>query len=88
VVQHMPFTKEMGAQMGFPKDLNYENSTMHAELDIDGAKIMLSDNPMNKKGSGNVQVYVNFNSKEDLDKLYEKVKKKKFPLLIPYEKTF
>jgi PhnB protein len=88
VVQHMPFTKEMGAQMGFPDDLDYENSTMHAELDIDGATVMLSDNPMNKQGSGNVQVYVEFKSKEDLDKLHEKVQKKKFAIIIPYEKTF
>jgi PhnB protein len=88
VVQHMPFTKEMGQEMGFPDDLDYENTTMHAELDIDGGTIMLSDNPMNKQGSGNVQVYMDFKSKKDLDKLHEKVQKRNFTLLIPYEKTF
>jgi uncharacterized glyoxalase superfamily protein PhnB len=82
LVDHMPFQKEAGAYFGFPEDFDYENSTMHAELDIDGATIMLSDNPMNKNRSGNVQILVNLNSKKDLDKIYEKVKKNKFEIIM------
>lgn len=88
VVDHRPFTKEMGAQFGFPDDFDYENSTIHAVLDIGGAVIMLSDNPMGKSGSGNVQVLVMLDSKEELDKIHEKVQKKKFTILMPLEKTF
>ncbi|MFW9895605.1 MAG: VOC family protein [Candidatus Thorarchaeota archaeon] len=89
VVEHMPFTKEMGGEgFGFPDDFDYENSTMHAVLDIDGETIMLSDNPMGKTGSGNVQVLVTLDSKEKLTKIYEKVQKYKFTIIMPLEKTF
>jgi uncharacterized glyoxalase superfamily protein PhnB len=81
-VDHIPFQKEAGAYFGFPEDFDYENSTMHAELDIGGATIMLSDNPMNKNRSGNVQILVNLDSKKDLDKIYEKVKEKGFEILM------
>jgi PhnB protein len=85
-VDHMPFQKEAGAYFGFPEDFDYENSTMHAELDIGGATIMLSDNPMNKNRSGNVQILVNLDSKKDLDKIYEKVKEKGFEILMDLQK--
>jgi len=43
LVDYMPFTKEVGQGFGFPDDFDYENSTMHASIDIDGALIYLSD---------------------------------------------
>lgn len=43
---------------------------------------------MGKSGSGNVQVLVMLDSKEELDKIHEKVQKKKFTILMPLEKTF
>ncbi len=87
-VDHMPFSKEIGAQFGFPDDFDYDNSTLHAELDIRGAVIMLSDNPMNKIGSGKVQVLIILDSKKDLDEIYEKVKEKEFEILMDLQKTF
>ena len=87
LLNHTPFTEEMGAYFGFPDDFDYENSTMHAELDIGGAIIMLSDNALGKSGSGNVQVLVKFDSKEDIEKINEKVQKKKFTIIMPFEKT-
>ncbi|MFX0139249.1 MAG: hypothetical protein ACFFDN_36750 [Candidatus Hodarchaeota archaeon] len=39
---------------------------------------MLSDNAMRKSGSGNVQVLMELNSKKKLEKINEKVQKKKF----------
>ena len=30
LVEHQPFSKDVGAQFGFPNDFDYENSTMHA----------------------------------------------------------
>ncbi|MHA1915394.1 MAG: VOC family protein [Promethearchaeota archaeon] len=89
VVDQMPFSKEMGGEsFGFPDDFDYENSTMHAVLDIEGATIMLSDNPMGKTGSGNVQVLITLDSKEKIDKIYEKVQKHKFTIIMPLEKRF
>lgn len=87
VVEHMPFEKEAGAYFGFPDDFDYENSTMHAVLDIEGATVMLSDNPMGKSGSGNVQVLVTVESKDEIEKIHEKVQKKKFTIIMPLEKT-
>jgi len=89
LVDHMPFSKEMGGDsFGFPDDFDYENSTMHAVLDIGGTNIMLSDNPMQKSGSGNVQVLITADSKEEIEKINEKVQKKKFTIIMPFEKRF
>ena len=89
LVDHMPFTKEMGGEsFGFPDDFDYENSTMHAVLDIGDATIMLSDNPMGKSGSGNVQVLITVDSLEEIEKINEKVQKKKFTIIMPFEKRF
>jgi uncharacterized glyoxalase superfamily protein PhnB len=86
-VDHRPFEKEAGSYLGFPEDFDYENSTMHAELDISGATIMLSDNPMNKNRSGNVQILVNLDSKKDLEEIYEKIKKYSFEIIMDLQKT-
>ena len=88
LISHMPFKKEMGANMGFPEDFDYENSTMHAMIDIGGAIIMLSDNMMNRVGGGNVMIFLDLDSKEQLDKIHEKVKKKKYKILMELSKTF
>jgi len=85
---HMPFQKEMGASMGLPDDYDYENSTMHAELEIGGAKIMLSDNAMNRSENGNVMIFLDLDSKKEIDEIYEKVKKKKFKIVMDLSKTF
>ena len=65
LVDHMPFSKEVEQNFGFPDDYDYENSTMHAVLDIKGNTIMLSDNALGKSGNGNVQVYMEIDSKEE-----------------------
>ncbi|MBY9021156.1 MAG: glyoxalase/bleomycin resistance/extradiol dioxygenase family protein [Candidatus Lokiarchaeota archaeon] len=87
LVDHTPFAKEAAEYFGFPDDFNYDNSTMHAVLDIRGAVVMLSDNPMGKSGSGNVQVLITFEAKDELDKINEKILKKKFTIIMPLEKT-
>ncbi len=89
VVDHMPFSKEMGGEsFAFPNDYDYENSTMHSVLDIGGNNIMLSDNPMGKASSGNVQILLTVDSKEKIEKINEKVQKKKFTIIMPFEKRF
>ena len=64
VLEHMPFTKEMGKQFGHPDDFDYENSTLHAELEIYGAKLMLTDNKAGESGGGNVEILLQLDSKE------------------------
>jgi uncharacterized glyoxalase superfamily protein PhnB len=49
LVSSQAFTPEMGKFMGFPDDFDYENSTMHAILDIGGGsnEIILSGYTLN-----------------------------------------
>ena len=38
IISKQSFKPEYGKQMGFPDDFDYDNSTMHAVLDIGGLK--------------------------------------------------
>ena len=88
VIEHMPFTKEMGTQFGLPDDFDYKNSTLHAELEINGGKIMVTDNMAGETGGGNVEVLLQLESKEQIDTIYSKAKKKGFKIKMELEKTF
>ena len=59
LVDHMPFDKEIGSQMGFPEDFDYENSTMHAVLNINWAEVYISDS-MDSKPPGPVEIVLDF----------------------------
>ena len=88
IIDHMPFTKEMGTQFGLPNDFDYDNSTLHAELEINGAKIMLTDNMAGEIGGGNVEVMLQLDSKDQIDTIYSIAKKKGFKIKMELEKTF
>ena len=88
VIELMPFTKEMGKQFGLPDDFDYENSILHAELEINGGKIMITDNMEGETGGGNVEVLLQLESKEQIDTIYGKAKKKGFKIKMELEKTF
>jgi len=88
VIEHMPFTKEMGTQFGLPDDFDYKNSTLHAELEINGGKIMVTDNMAGETGGGNVEVLLQLESKDQIDTIYSKAKKKGFKIKMELEKTF
>lgn len=88
LVDHMPFTKEMGKEFGFPKNFDYNNSTMHAVLDVKSAEIMLADNTMGAPGGGNVEIVLHLDNKKDLEEIYKKAKAKKFKIKMELQKTF
>ena len=88
IIDHMPFTKEMGTQFGLPNDFDYDNSTLHAELEINSAKIMLTDNMAGEIGGGNVEVMLQLDSKDQIDTIYSIAKKKGFKIKMELEKTF
>ncbi|MFW9950028.1 MAG: VOC family protein [Candidatus Thorarchaeota archaeon] len=88
LISHMPFTKEMSKEFGFPKDFDYENSTMHAVLDIEGAEIMLADNTGGVLGGGNVEIVLHLDNKKQLEKIYNKAKEKKFKIKMELQQTF
>ena len=73
LVEHMPFTKEVGQGFGFPEDFDYENSTMHASIDISGAMIYLSDGQA--QGGGKVEIVLDYDSRDQIEAVWAKVKK-------------
>lgn len=90
LIHHEPFNKEMGQNFGFSDDFDYDNSTMHARIEIHGAMIYLADNILadDFKSSGNVEVTLDLDTKEQLEKIYEKAKKHGSKITMELEKTF
>ncbi|KKK46392.1 hypothetical protein LCGC14_1197860 [marine sediment metagenome] len=90
LISHQPFTKEMGQKFGFPDDFDYENSTIHAVLEIHGATIYLADNAMGPgfNGSGNVEITLDLDSKELTEKIYEKAKKNGSEIKMELQQAF
>jgi uncharacterized glyoxalase superfamily protein PhnB len=90
----MPFDKSMAKESGFPKDFDYENSTMHAEIEIDAAPIYLSDDlsfvdEKIRRGIDRVDVMLGIDSKKRFDEIWEKVKNRRgMKVIMPAEKTF
>ncbi|MHA2125709.1 MAG: VOC family protein [Promethearchaeota archaeon] len=76
VIDHQPFSKEVGGEFGFPDDFDYESSTMHAELGIGGAEIYLSDNPTDRGSDigSNVEIVLDLESKDQIEAIYNKAK--------------
>ena len=90
LIEHMPFDKEVGSQMGIPDDFDYENSTMHAKLEINGALIYLADNAIGPKfdSSGNVEVTLDLETQKQIETFYNKALKAGSTVKMPLEKTF
>ncbi len=94
LISHMPFDKNIGKEWGFPKDFDYESSTMHAHIEIDGAPIYLSDDlsygdEKIRRGVGRVDIMLGIDSKERFDEIWNKVKNRRgIKVIMPAEKTF
>ncbi|MFX0019610.1 MAG: VOC family protein [Promethearchaeota archaeon] len=88
LTSHESFSPEIGKEFGFPDDFDYDNSTMHAKLEIDGAEIYLADNFMRYPGSGNVEVTLDLDSEEQMNTIYNKVKEKGYKIKMELQKTF
>lgn len=89
LIEHQPFSMEVGKEFGMPDDFDYENSTMHAKLEISGAEIYLADNVMQRgTAPGIVEITLDLDTKKQIDKIYNKVKEKGYPILMELEKTF
>jgi PhnB protein len=89
VVSHEPFSKEMGEQMGFPDNFDYVNSTMHAELDIFGSDIYVSDSDSPEKiPKGNVEVVLSVDNLEQIETFYNNAKKSGVEIIMELQKTF
>ena len=80
------FSPEMGKFMGFPDDFDYENSTMHAILDIRGAQVFLTDGAFGHPAEGRVEVVLDLDSIKQGEEIWAKVKSKKFKIVMDYQK--
>ena len=87
LVDHMPFDKAIGAGMGLPADFDYENSTMHAELDFSGSKVYISD-AMDETALGPVEILLDFDSREEIEAVWAKVKKMNLRIVMELEPRF
>ena len=87
LVDHMPFTKEVGQGMGFPENFEYENSTMHAVLDFSGVEVYIADS-MAPMQPGPVEIVLDFESREDIEKVWNNVKSMKLQIVMELEKQF
>ncbi len=81
LVSHTPFSPEMGQGMGLPSTFDYENSTMHAVLNINGAEFYISDSmSLVATGPNRVRITIEPDSRVQLDKIWQKVKAAKFKI--------
>ena len=63
---------------------------MHAELQIGGAEIYISDNPMGRENgsSNNVEIVLDLENREQIDKIYKKAKELECIISMVLQKTF
>ena len=66
---------------------DYENSTMHAEIDIAGARLYLFDLRV-LPSHGNVEIALMFESKEEIETIWAKVKKCDYKIIFELATTF
>lgn len=71
LIEHRPLTPEMGISMGFPEGFDYGNSTMHAVMEIGGAKLYLADNNQNTKDYGHVEITLELDTKDQINDIYQ-----------------
>lgn len=85
----MPIAKEQGKDFGLPDDYNYDRATMHAEILIGGAPVYMSDNLSGAElGKSNVQVLIECESQEQIEKWYANAEAAGCEITMKLEKQF
>jgi uncharacterized glyoxalase superfamily protein PhnB len=87
IIDHMPFDKNIGVSMGLPESYDYENSTMHAVLDFKGTEVYIADS-MGEKHSGPVEIVLDFEHREDIETVWNQVKKMNLQIVMELEPQF
>ena len=87
LIDHMPFDKNIGAEMGLPENFDYENSTMHAVLGFEGVEVYIADS-MGEKSSGPVEIVLDFESREDIESVWSNVKEMNLRVIMELEPQF
>lgn len=71
LLEHRPFTREMGQSMNFPDNYKYSQSTMHAVLKIDDTTLYLADNNQQTQDYGHVELTLEIETEARLKKIYK-----------------
>lgn len=88
LINHQPFTKEMSTPGRFPEGYDFSTTTLHAELDILGQKLYLSDSQTNLSPMGMVDILLEFDNEEQIRKVFDKAKELGSKINMDLNKTF
>lgn len=83
LIEHHPFTLEIGKTMHFPDDYPYEQSTMHAILKIEKYLLYLADNTQQTNDYGHVELTLELDTDHQIHEIYEYAKSHQCKLLMP-----
>lgn len=92
VVEFYQFNEENSKHLNLPKDYDYENSCMHATLEIFGQTLFLSDNTNTKfptLETGNmISICLPVDKNFDAKGLYERMLAHECQIIVPFAKQY
>ena len=88
LVRHEKFTPEIGQRFGFPDDFDYEASTLHAWLDIQGGTLSLADRTGPAHEGSDIEIVIEVDSLEEIQAIFDKAKEKGCEFKIELQQMF
>jgi len=88
LIDHMPFDPQIGKQFGFPDNFDYDNSTMHAVVNVKGATLYIADSMGTPASGGPVEMVLEIDTKEELDEIWARVKSMNLTIIMELEQQF
>ncbi|MBD3338534.1 MAG: hypothetical protein GF353_05475 [Candidatus Lokiarchaeota archaeon] len=90
LIDHVPYSEEVGKEFGLPSDFDYENSTMHSVLHILGAPIYMADEVLEplENAKGKVEILLDLDNKEQIEEIYQKAKELGCSITMELEQMF
>ena len=88
VLDHRPFSKDQPTGTPLPADFDYDNSTMYAYVEILGQQVHMSDAQGNVSPTGMVDLYLELDNEEQINKIFEKAKDLGCQINVPLAKQF
>jgi PhnB protein len=72
LLNHQPFSVEIVKSMDLPQNMDYDNSTMHATIEIGGSIIYIADNNQQTQDYGHVEITLELDDKEQIKAFYNR----------------
>jgi PhnB protein len=91
LISHTPHDPKNPPYFGFPANFDFVNSTLHAEISINGALIYFTDyiEGMEKKVDGNqVEILLDLDSQAQIEEIWKKVLVHKFKIGMTLQPMF